>query len=117
MELDQEYYNAIVSFIQAKDNTKYVVSDLTDQPDKFIFHVEHYIKNRGEGLIVKLSSDKRFLTVLEFFESIYLRLSEEGKIVEMDNVERQEHVLNVSAKFIAEEKKAKISKGNKGLFQ
>jgi len=116
MVIDEPYYKAIVDFIQAKDNTKYIVSDLTDSPDKFIFHVEHYIKNRGEGLIVKFSSDKNFLTVLEFFESIYLRY-EEGKIIEMDEVERREHILKVSAEFIAEEKRAKISKGNKGLFQ
>ena len=119
MELDNEYYNKIVEFIQKKDNTKYFVDDLTDNHLKFIFHVEHYIENKSEGLIVEFSSDKKTLTVLELFESVFLKY-EQGSIIQMNELERQEHVLKVSAQFISEEKKQKImhnKKINNGLFQ
>lgn len=77
---DFPYYNKLHSFINKSDNVVYTISDLTDTPDKFIYHLKYYIDTRTEDdaeieLNVVSESEKMYgathsqFRILEFFDS------------------------------------------------
>lgn len=76
---DIEYFNKLSDFLNSKDNIIYEVEDLTNEHEKFIFHIKYYIDNRSSDLIhVEFNSDYSKLKVYEFFE---------GKTKEFDPTE------------------------------
>lgn len=48
MQIDQAYYKKLHAWFNADDNRIYKVKDMTDNPEKLIAHVKHYIDNRVE---------------------------------------------------------------------
>jgi hypothetical protein len=79
VKFDAEYYNRIYKFLNQQDDVRYKISDLTDDPEKFIFHIKYYIDNRGkEDLEVEFNSLSETeimhgatyseIRILEFFE-------------------------------------------------
>jgi hypothetical protein len=70
MQFEPEYYNKLSDFFNTKDGITYNLEDLTDDPERFIFHVKNYIDNTvGDMVHVEFSNDYKKIRVLEFFES------------------------------------------------
>lgn len=81
MELDIEYYKGIYDFLQTQDNIVFEIEELTEDYDKFIFHLKHYIDTRtpddieielnsfSESEIMYGCTTHTHFRVLEFFES------------------------------------------------
>lgn len=57
MTFDPEYFNRIYAFINEADNRQFEISDLTEEPDKFVFHLKYYIETRqADDLCVVFNS-------------------------------------------------------------
>ena len=81
MEIDLEYYKGIHDWLQKQDNVILNIDELTDNYEKFIFHIKHYIDNRTpDDIEIELNSFSESevmhgctthtqIRVLEFFES------------------------------------------------
>lgn len=71
MTFDTEYFNGIAAFFNKKDNVTYNVSDLTNDNDKFVFHVKYYIDHRQADMCeVVFSEDYSQVRVIEYFETL-----------------------------------------------
>ncbi len=130
MELDLPYLNKLNTFIQASENKIYTISDLTDDPEKFIFHLKYYIDHRnGDDLHLEFNSpteteqmynapygqfkitDYKKFKVMEFFD---------GKIKEQKEREMLQSARVVQNNESMTEAPAVVNKivvNNKGLFQ
>ncbi len=81
MLVNQEYLTGICEFFNSKDGIIYDIEDLTNDYEKFIFHVKHYIDTAtNDQIMVELNSQTETeimygapfvqLKVYEFFEGI-----------------------------------------------
>lgn len=120
---DSNYFNAISKFLNEKDGIIYNIEDLTDDYDKFIFHIKYYIDTRrGDDLVIELNNQTVTeimynapyvqLKVYEFFEGI--KLLDPNKIhpafLRIDRVKGED-----TAKPIPPKPEA-VKKSTKGLF-
>jgi predicted nucleotidyltransferase len=68
MEIDQAYSDMLRDFFNSKDDITYNVIDLTDDPEKFIFHVKHIVDTRTlDDLDIVFNEDYTKVRVIEFF--------------------------------------------------
>lgn len=84
MTFDSDYFNSIAAFFNSDDQLKYrnVISkiegqniicnineNITDNPEKFEFHIKYYIAHRrGDMVYVEFSQDYRRIKVFKFFK-------------------------------------------------
>jgi hypothetical protein len=70
--LDTEYYNRIHKFINQDDDKVYEIAPLTNDYEKFIYHIRYYIDNSNDDdfVVVPMGDGPRFthIKVLEFFD-------------------------------------------------
>lgn len=48
VEFIPSYFDRLYQFIQERDNVRYIIEDLTDDPEKYLFHLKYYIDNKLE---------------------------------------------------------------------
>jgi len=91
IQFDAEYYRRLHAFLNQQDDVRYKISDLSDDPEKFIFHVKYYIDTRtGDDLHVEFNSLTETeimygatyseIRVLEFFSGIISQQQKEKMI-------------------------------------
>jgi hypothetical protein len=70
--LDTEYYNRIHKFINQAEDKVYEIAPLTNDYEKFIYHIRHYIDhcNDDDFVVTLMGIGPRFthIRVLEFFD-------------------------------------------------
>lgn len=77
MQFDPEYYNTIFSWIQKNEDSVHVVAELAEIPERFVFHLKHYIDTRQEmDLVIDFNDDYSKFRIYEFMDGI---LSEHRK--------------------------------------
>lgn len=133
MIFDAEYYNGLHSWIQTQDGKTFSIDELTEDYDKFVFHIKYYIDNRTkEDLALELNSISETesmygltkhtqIRVLEFFEG---KVSDNqrmhlNKAVDQAHADDRRKKLAPELAKVQEQNKEVVSKNLKtpGLFQ
>lgn len=89
IEFDPVYFNNIFAFLQQRDNYYYSIAELSDDPEKFIYHIKYYIDHRSaEDIDVEFNSlteteimygaNYTGFRTLEFFQGI-IKWNEAGQ--------------------------------------
>jgi hypothetical protein len=132
MIIDQEYFHQLKNWIQLQDGKTFNIDEMTEDYEKFVFHLKFYINNRTpDDAVLEFNSltetEEMYgvkytqFRVLEFFEgkvSDNQRIKLMASVDVMQKQERMEHLAQKSAP-IQEANKEIVKKNLKtpGLFQ
>ncbi len=135
MEFDKEYYQGLYQWIQLQDGKTFDINDLTEDYDKFVFHLKFYIETRTpDDAVLEFDSISESemmygikwtkIKILEFFDG---KISDNQRLKTHENFMRaQKDEENKKPHFVMQtpvapvEQKKTIVKPNVhtgGLFQ
>lgn len=91
-QFDAAYFNSIHLFINEQDDRVFLISELTEDREKFIFHLKYYMDNRGsEDLYIILDDNDTKLVILEFFSGKHFEKRKEANIKKFwDQLKREQ---------------------------